>query len=241
MLKLLQRFFKADALTANTGHRVLFDLTLPETLKKFMVATDKDFFGGFSEAQVEHHPDGFARFKGHLSTTIPEGSKMERSGFALLRSRSQQMRRIDSPYLDIGDTNTLEFEVRGDGRPYIINLQSSSLHDEDLYQAFLYTRGGPHWQTVQIPLADFLLTHMGYVQNEQTLLSHERIRTIGFLLADQTDGPFQLDVRRISATTHRKQITRLDVNGAQMTSPLPKDPSRASEATNQTEEEKGGR
>lgn len=46
--------------------------------------------------------------------------------------------------------NALELEVRGDGRPYIVNIQTSSLHQEDLYQAFLYTRGGPAWQTVQV-------------------------------------------------------------------------------------------
>lgn len=53
-------------------------------------------------------------------------------------------------YLDMQNHNALEFVLRGDGRGYIANIQSSSLHDEDLYQAFLYTRGGPHWQTIRV-------------------------------------------------------------------------------------------
>lgn len=62
----------------------------------------------------------------------------------------------------------------------------------------------------QIPLADFLLTHMGYVQNEQALLSAERVKTIGLLLADKLDGPFQLDVRAIRAINMRKEISNMD-------------------------------
>lgn len=44
---------------------------------------------------------------------------------------------------------------------------SDTTQQEDLFQAFVYTRGGPSWQTVQIPFSDFLLTSLGYVQNEQ--------------------------------------------------------------------------
>ena len=57
---------------------------------------------------------------------------------------------LKQQFLDLGMNNALELEVRGDGRPYIVNIQTSSLHQEDLYQAFLYTRGGPAWQTVQV-------------------------------------------------------------------------------------------
>lgn len=46
--------------------------------------------------------------------------------------------------------DALEFEIRGDGRAYIANLQPDSYREEDLYQATIYTRGGPHWQTVQV-------------------------------------------------------------------------------------------
>ena len=53
------------------------------------------------------------------------------------------------------------------GRTYIANIQTDSTQQEDLYQAFVYTRGGPEWQTVQVPFSDFLLTSLGYVQNEQ--------------------------------------------------------------------------
>jgi hypothetical protein len=56
---------------------------------------------------------------------------------------------------------------------------------------------------------------MGYVQNEQTLLSNKRVRTLGLLLADQVNGDFQLDVRRISAIHRRKDLSNMDVTGPQ--------------------------
>lgn len=51
---------------------------------------------------------------------------------------------------------------------------------------------------------------MGYVQNEQALLSAERVKTVGLLLADKTDGPFQLDVRAIRAIHMNKELTNMD-------------------------------
>lgn len=51
---------------------------------------------------------------------------------------------------------------------------------------------------------------MGYVQNEQSLLSAERVRTIGFLLADKTEGPFQLDVKAVRAIRMEKELANMD-------------------------------
>lgn len=44
----------------------------------------------------------------------------------------------------------IELKVRGDGRSYVFNMQTTSMQPEDLYQAFVYTRGGPDLQTVQV-------------------------------------------------------------------------------------------
>lgn len=131
--------------------------------------------------------------------------------------------------MNFGMNNALEVQLRGDGRAYILNLQPSSVNEEDLYQAALYTRGGPHWQTIhvrirflampnflahpshlQLPLSDFLLTYMGYVQNDQLLVSPEKIRTVGILLADRIDGPFTLDIKSIRAIYMRKELANMD-------------------------------
>ena len=43
-------------------------------------------------------------------------------------------------------------------------------------QAFVYTRGGPHWETIRLPFSDFLLTYHGYVQNAQSSLNESKAR-----------------------------------------------------------------
>ena len=101
--------------------------------------------------------------------------------------------------------------LRGDGRTYIANIQTDSTQQEDLYQAFVYTRGGPEWQTVQIPFSDFLLTSLGYVQNEQAMLNRSAIRTVGVLLADRTDGDFKLSIREIRSVRMVKEVSNMDV------------------------------
>jgi hypothetical protein len=60
----------------------------------------------------------------------------------------------------------------------------------------------------QVPFSDFLLTSMGYVQNEQSVLSTTRIKTFGLLVADRIDGPFELHVRRMDAVCRRRTFLR---------------------------------
>lgn len=89
--------------------------------------------------------------------------------------------------LDLSMFTGLGLRLRGDGRSYICNLQTDGLRDDDLYQYFLYTRGGPDFQTFYIPFDEFLLTNQGYVQNEQLRLNARKIRTMGILLADRIE------------------------------------------------------
>lgn len=56
-------------------------------------------------------------------------------------------------YFEWGAYNTLVLRVRGDGRPYMINIWSEGIFDitwNDMYHHILYTRGGPHWQLSKV-------------------------------------------------------------------------------------------
>jgi NADH dehydrogenase [ubiquinone] 1 alpha subcomplex assembly factor 1 len=57
---------------------------------------------------------------------------------------------LGKTYMDVEDCNAIEVVLRGDGRGYILNIQTDSLQPEDLFQSFIYTRGGPYWQTIHV-------------------------------------------------------------------------------------------
>ena len=55
----------------------------------------------------------------------------------------------DEPFdLDIFDT--IELRLRGDGRSYFFNIHPESHSKDDLYQAFIFTRGGPYWEIIRV-------------------------------------------------------------------------------------------
>ena len=59
---------------------------------------------------------------------------------------------------DLDNFDTIEIRLRGDGRSYFFNLQPESYNSpDDLYQAFLFTRGGPHWEIIRVTILLFML------------------------------------------------------------------------------------
>ncbi len=57
---------------------------------------------------------------------------------------------LGASFHDLNLYNALELTLRGDGRTYILNVQTDGMQPEDMYQAFVYTRGGPSWQIVRV-------------------------------------------------------------------------------------------
>lgn len=56
-------------------------------------------------------------------------------------------------HFDWSSFNTLHLRVRGDGRPWMINIATEtyfSHQKDDIYSYFLYTRGGPYWQDIKV-------------------------------------------------------------------------------------------
>lgn len=89
--------------------------------------------------------------------------------------------------------------VRGDGRPYLINLHTEGYFDVlwfDIYHYILYTRGGPHWQTTRIPFSKFFLSSKGRIQDKQYPIPLSRISALGFSVSAKGGqiGPFGLEI-----------------------------------------------
>eukprot|EP00039_Didymoeca_costata_P023583 m.7595 g.7595 ORF g.7595 m.7595 type:complete len:224 (+) comp3740_c0_seq1:165-836(+) len=189
--------------------RILADFTKQAELENWRTSSDKAI-GGTSTVNLEYK-NGCTRLFGNLSTEIPKDSRVTRSGYINLRTVGLTPSIFGDTYYDLSSYNGLELLLKGDGRTYIMNLQTSSMQQEDLHQSFIYTRGGPELQKIRIPFSDFLLTNMGYVQNEQPLMNTSEIKTLGFLLADRLDGPYNLNLYSITAVHLSKEVTDMDV------------------------------
>lgn len=151
-------------------------------ITKFIVSSDSDHNEGNSVATFAKSPAGYGVFSGTLDSTtpegatLPEGQTIKRTGWANIKNIRhkvspalivQQSISISNEvwffffqksfqrkaYYDWTSYNTMVVRVRGDGRPYMINLTCDGFFDinwMDMYSYILYTRGGPHWQTTRV-------------------------------------------------------------------------------------------
>lgn len=202
-------FTPPDMSKPHPDNLALADFSAPDVAEEWVCRSDAGI-GGFSQASFVSG-DRLSTFSGVLSTKLPPGRKVARSGYCYLMSPPCVPSIFGETFHNLDGFSGLELEIRGDGRTYMLNIQTDGMQHEDLFQAGIFTRGGPHWQKVRVPFSDFLLTSLGYVQNEQTHLNINMIRSIGIGLADAIDGPFKLDIRGVTAIAMRKEVTDLDV------------------------------
>lgn len=51
---------------------------------------------------------------------------------------------------DVTSYDVLQLRLRGDGRTYVVSLQPPGFNTGDMYQAFVYTKGGPFWEEITV-------------------------------------------------------------------------------------------
>ncbi|KAM9777213.1 complex I intermediate-associated protein 30, mitochondrial [Neosynchiropus ocellatus] len=178
-------------------NQVIWEFRGPGSLEQWVVSSDQEI-GGQSEVHLTlGRNNDTCLLYGTLNCAIPRDGETRYSGYCTLRSK-QQLASLDrKKHHDWSCFNMLHLRVRGDGRPWMVNIQPESYFShqkDDIYSYFLYTRGGPYWQEVKIPFSKFFITHKGRVQDSQHYLTLDKINTVGFTLGDTVDGPFQLEI-----------------------------------------------
>lgn len=163
----------------------LFDFTRsgPDSIGPWKTIND-DVMGGVSDSSFESS-DGAAVFTGTVS--LDHGG-----GFASVRAPESGW--------DLGEADGIQLRVRGDGKQYWFTV---------------YTRpGGPvsyrtpitppsDWSTVSVPFSTLRPYRRGTEVPDAPPFDSTQLRTLGFLIADGQDGPFQLEVAWIrSASEH---------------------------------------
>lgn len=183
-----------------------------DSLDDWVVTTDRDNLEGHSKAKLSLSKNNKALFQGYLSQKVPKDGVISYAGYANLRSplKYKSFGRYQ-PY-DWSMFTHLVLRVRGDGRPFNINVHMErqyNLQWFDMYSFTLFTRGGPYWQIAKIPFSKFFLANKGRIQDEQRKIELNLVRTLGFTLADGYEGPFQLEIDYIGLVydeSHRFQV-----------------------------------
>ncbi|GAA6081230.1 complex I intermediate-associated protein 30, mitochondrial isoform X1 [Tachysurus ichikawai] len=186
--------------------RVLWEFRGPESLSQWVVTSDREI-GGRSEAYVKLGRNNFTcTLYGSLCSAAPRDGETRYSGYCTMRSKQPLAAFDRKKHFDWSNFNTLHLRIRGDGRPWMVNISAGTYFShqrDDMYSYFLYTRGGPYWQDVKIPFSKFFLSSRGRVQDEQHPLWLDKVKTIGFTLGDKADGAFQLEIDFIAVCNDR--------------------------------------
>ncbi|NWX81941.1 CIA30 protein, partial [Nothoprocta ornata] len=214
-LKLLKQETK-DHLTGPEGRplneylleqtRVVWIFRTQEDLKKWVISSDVEI-GGKSEVYLtQSRNNQTALLYGTLNTEVPRDGETQYSGYCSMRSRPLVGSFGKKKYFDWSNFNCLYLRVRGDGRPWMINIYTDpyfSHHKDDLYSYFMFTRGGPYWEDIKIPFSKFFLSSRGRIQDNQHPIWLDKISTLGFTLGDKVNGPFQLEIDFIGLINDR--------------------------------------
>ncbi|XP_060082975.1 complex I intermediate-associated protein 30, mitochondrial-like [Ylistrum balloti] len=190
-----------------------------ESVERWTLTADRDNLEGQSSVNLSISKDNNALFHGYLSQQVPKDGISKNAGYCNMKSPSNYISfKRKRPIDDIGIYSHLVLRVRGDGRPYYINLQMKRAYDimwSDQFNYTLYTRGGPYWQVAKIPFSKFFFTHKGRNQDHQYPPDLQNIENIGITMADGVEGPFQLEIDYIAVlndANHLEETAYEDYN-----------------------------
>ncbi|KAM6444823.1 complex I intermediate-associated protein 30, mitochondrial isoform 1-T6 [Rhynochetos jubatus] len=186
--------------------RVVWEFRSQEDLNKWVISSDVEI-GGKSEVYLKlGRNNQAALLYGTLNTEVPRDGETKYSGYCSMRAKPLMGSFARKKYYDWSNFNMLYLRVRGDGRPWMVNIYTDpyfSHQKNDLYNYFMFTRGGPYWEEIKIPFSKFFFSSQGRVQDSQHPIWLDKISTLGFTIGDKVDGPFQLEIDFIGLLNDR--------------------------------------
>lgn len=170
---------KADA----ASDQIIFDFQTATNHPAWQIVND-DVMGGMSTSRFQTLTNGGAIFSGVVSLE-------NNGGFASVRSQPVRA--------DLTGCDSFLLRVRGDGRCYKFSIRTESGIDTPLYQiAFTAKRG--EWEEHRLPFKDFVPTFRGRILTGVPPLNPAKVTSVGFVIADKQNGPFQLEIDWIKAS-----------------------------------------
>lgn len=169
---------------AETFSKLLFDA--PQGNAASWQIVNDGVMGGLSNSSLRMEAAA-AVFQGELS-------RRNNGGFASVRL-------VSSP--DLTSCDTFRLLLRGDGRRYRFTVRTADSPDGVIYQGSLETRPA-EWETHLIPFSRLMATFRGRAVPDAAPMDPSRIITLGFLISDQQEGPFRLEITRIEGCASQR-------------------------------------
>ena len=168
------------AITMNThaaSERMLFDFQAPTNSPAWQIVND-DVMGGVSTSRFQILTNGGAVFSGVVSLE-------NNGGFASVRSSPTRH--------DLTGCGCFVIRLRGDGHRYKFTARTETGFDAPLYQCAFVTKRG-EWEEHRLAFKDFVPTFRGRTLTGMPPLNPANVTSVGFLISDKQEGPFQLEV-----------------------------------------------
>lgn len=175
---------------------LLWKFNSQDELKKWIVTADKDNHDGYSECDLSLTEYNHGLFNGYLDTRLPLDGRVVRAGYCNITVKPPKKSFQRQTYFNWDYMTHLVIRMRGDGRTYGVNLLCAGYFDVtwfDVYNCFLYTRGGPYWQTAKLPFSKFFLSSKGRIQDKQIAVPKYQISGLGITCVNNP-GPFHLEI-----------------------------------------------
>jgi hypothetical protein len=160
--------------------------------------------------------------------------------------RRLRLHAFDDRCVDLDGYKFMVLRIKGDHRNYCINFKTKGSALGDLYMCRFRFANPYQWEEIkvgvtlgpqlcivrpcwqyayrQLPFSHFLLSHKGQLKRSQTNPSLSEVTNIGFLLADNLPGPFNVELDWIKVTQedympadYEKYLT--DVNAKRIVQP----------------------
>ena len=150
------------------------------------IAVNDGVMGGVSQGGLRADSGCTATFQGTVS--------LENSGgFASVRTGPRDF--------DLAGWSAIRVRVKGDGKRYRFRIRTDDAFDGIAYQQDFTTTAG-EWTEHDFRFADFQPSFRGRPVPDAGPLRPDKIRQLGFLIADGQEGPFELRVQWIHALRH---------------------------------------
>ena len=180
------------ALAQEHEMKVVVDFTEPESVRWTIV--NDGVMGGLSSSDLELTEEGTGLFSGFVSLD-------NNGGFASTHATFQSM--------DLSPYKGVTLKVRGDGRRYQLRFRLDGAFDGVAYMAEFGTTPG-EWMEIDLPFEEFQPTFRGRVPRGAGPLDPARIRQMGFLIGDKTEGAFKLEIAWVKSLAHEVSQTKGD-------------------------------